>query len=204
MTTWPREQTRLVSFLSPWQNVRGSKFFKREFVLTCKFSVLSQSSPLFRGYDGAVRQGRMKMAEKALQQTDSGSGEGPTIAFQVPLLITNFLPLGLLKVYHVPIAPPHVPSVHHMDFWEHSFRLKPKQKLLKQNASVGQTQEQNSIVATKPWSFLSFYTWWELNWPLSNWLAPTTVTELTFWRQSCSEFSLSVARSSPFSLWIIS
>lgn len=84
--------------------------------MTCRFSVLSQLPPLFRGYDGAVHQGRIKMAEKALQQTDSGSGEGPTIAFKVPLLIINFLPLGLLKVYHVPIAPPHVPRLHLMDF----------------------------------------------------------------------------------------
>lgn len=141
-----------------WQNVRDSKLFEREFVLTCRFSDLSQSPPLFRGCDEAVHQGRIKMAEKASQKRDSGSGEDPTIAFKVPLLIPNFLPWGLLKVYHVSISPPHVPSLHHMDFWEHSFRLKPNQKLVKQNASVGQTQAQNSKVTTKPWSFLSFFT----------------------------------------------
>lgn len=110
-----------------WQNVRDSNLFEREFVLTCRFSDLSQSLPLFRGCDEAVHEGRIKMAEKDSQKRDSGRGEGPTITFKVPLLITNFLPLGLLKVYHVPVSPLPVPSLHHMDFWEHSSRLKPKQ-----------------------------------------------------------------------------
>lgn len=139
-----------------WQNVRDSKLFERELVLTCRFSDLSQSPPLFRGCDEAVHEGRIKMAEKASQKRDSGSGEGPTIAFKVPLLITNFLPLGLLKVYHVPIWPPHVPSLHPYGllrtFLQTQTKAKVSQAKCKRGADTG--TEFYSFHQTLEFSFL--------------------------------------------------
>lgn len=127
--------------------------WKGKFVLVRSFFDLSQLPALVRDQGWGNTPCQDCNGRKSWQATGDRSGEGPTIAFKVPLLRANFLPLGLLKVCYVSIAPQRGLTLRHTGFWEHS-RLKLKQKLLKQNGRLGQTWAQNSTVTTKTSSSL--------------------------------------------------